>query len=106
MYTYSVLEDKFRKDNKTAENELKRVLEAIKTVKRRKVMLTTRLLDQVLSDNIYTTSLVELEREEAELNFKKSNLLKPDSRLKDFVEFGLFVCREAEFRIDIFHSRP
>jgi site-specific DNA recombinase len=92
----AVLEDKFRKDNKTAENELKRVLEAIKTVNRRKAMLTTKLLDQVLSDNIYTTSLVELEREEAELDFKKSNLLKPDSRLKDFVQFGLFLLNNLK----------
>ena len=92
----AVLEDKFDKDNKTAKDELKRVIGAIKTVTRRKAVLTTKLLDQVLSDDIYTTSLNELEREEAELNFKKGNLLKPDSRLKEFVQFGLFLLNNLK----------
>ena len=91
-----VLEDKFDKDHKTTKNELKRVLEAINTVKKRKAVLTTKLLDQVLSDNIFTTSLNELERVETELNFKKNNLIKPDSRLKDFIEFGLFLLNNVK----------
>ena len=92
----AVLEDKFDKDNNTAKGELKRVLGALKTVGKRKSVLTTKLLDQVLSDNIYTASLNELETEEAELNFKKENLLKPDSRLKEFVEFGLFLLKNLK----------
>ena len=92
----AVLEDKFDKDNKTAKDELKRVLGAIETIKKRKAVLTIKLLDQVLSDNVYTTSLKELEREEVELNFKKKNLLKPDSRLKEFVQFGLFLLNNLK----------
>ena len=92
----AVLEDKFNKDNKTAKDELKRVVGAIKTVTQRKEILTTKLLDQVLSDDIYKSSLALLEREEKKLNFKKKNLLKPDSRLKEFVQFGLFLLNNLK----------